>query len=276
MLLVEGAAMSRASQHYERAFESYLTRRRVPHVLVDDAKRAVLPPGTKLSCTTASGAPVKVKSFDAVVYGPGWAGASGADDDSARGMGRRSGAELAGRNLLVEVKGRRVDLRKGGSGRRESWTTVGDIASLSAWERLFGESFEAVLVFLYWLDGPALNAMEREVFRFEGRAYAHRAVLVRDYARLMRVRSPKWGTVNLSADDFGAVGVPLDVMFGTRQGAMVSDAGEGPDGPRSGRGTGRGTGRGGDTDRARAVAGSGLGAGVGDRNGVVAAGCPAA
>lgn len=180
--------MGGANHHYERAFESYLTRSKIPHVLVDDVKRAVLPAGARLLCGSVSGEDVKIKSFDAVVYG----------DDGGRS-----------RHLLVEVKGRRVDLRKGGCGRRESWTTADDIASLSAWERLFGEPFEGVLLFLYWLEGPSVNAMERETFRFEGRVYAHRAVRLREYMQRMRVRSPRWGTVNLGSDDFDAVSEPL-------------------------------------------------------------------
>ena len=180
--------VSRSNQHYERAFEAFLTRRGVPHLMVDDARRAVLPKGARLGCIDSFGETHTLKSFDAVVYGDG-----GPDQ----------------RHLLVEIKGRRVDLRRGGAGRRESWTTAEDVRSLGSWESMVGAPFEAVLLFWYWLDGPVLNALERSVFRFEGRAYAHRAVLLADYARLMRVRSPKWGTVNLGAEDLGAVGVPL-------------------------------------------------------------------
>ena len=88
---------------------------------------------------------------------------------------------------------------------------------------LFGPPFEAVLVFWYWLDGPVLNAMERGVFRFEGRAYAHRAVPIAEYARLMRVRSPKWGTVNLSTEDFERVGRPLERVLNAEREAGLFD-----------------------------------------------------
>ena len=195
--------MGGVSHHYERAFEAYLTRSKIPHVLVDDVKRAVLPAGAKLSCGSVSGADVKIKSFDAVVYG-----------DHAEN----------GRHLLVEVKGRRVDLRKGGCGRRESWTTADDVASLRVWERLFGEPFEGVLLFLYWLEGPSVNAMERETFRFEGRVYAHRAVRLREYMQRMRVRSPRWGTVNLGSDDFDAVSEPLAGLLRSGAGSVACGA----------------------------------------------------
>ncbi len=173
--------MSAARRHYERAFEAALVRAGLPYLLVDDARRAILEPGARLGVLDEHGAERRLKSFDAVVYGPE-------------------------RCALVEVKGRRVDLRRGGSGRRESWTTMDDIRSLGIWERLFGEPFVAVLVFLYWLDGPVVHAGERGLLRFEGRVYAHRAVRLTDYISEMKVRSPKWGTVDLPAGAFERIG----------------------------------------------------------------------
>jgi len=195
--------MGNPKRHYERAFEAYLIRSKIPHVMVDEARRAVLPPGSEVSVRVGTDEDTRLKSFDAVVYNGGERGE-------------------AGPHHLVEVKGRRVDLRRGGAGRRECWATMADVEGLSAWERVFGPPFEGVLLFWYWLDGPVLNAMERETFRFEGRVYAHRAVRVGDYARLMRVRSPKWGTVNLATADFEAVGVPLGSLIGAdRDGGLA-------------------------------------------------------
>jgi len=182
--LLYNPAMSGTRQHYERAFEAWLRREGLPHVLVDDARRAILPPGATPALLDAVGGTHRLKSFDFVVYG-------------------------ADRHALVEVKGRRVDLRRGGSGRRESWTTTDDIRSLTAWEGLFGEPFGAVLVFMYWLDGPAASAGEPRVFRFEGRVYAHRAVRLSDYTREMKPRSPKWGTVDLPTEAFERVAMSI-------------------------------------------------------------------
>lgn len=84
---------------------------------------------------------------------------------------------------------------------------------MSIWERLFGEPFAAVIVFLYWLDGPVALAGEERVFRFEGRSYAHRAVALRDYARVMKPRSPRWGTVDLPAEAFERLGTDLRGWF---------------------------------------------------------------
>lgn len=173
--------MAASRRHYERAFEASLRRARTPYLLVHDAERAILEPGAKLGVVQSGGQERRLKSFDAVVYG-------------------------THRHALIEVKGRRVDLRRGGAGRRESWVTMEDIRSLSIWVSLFGEPFEAVLVFLYWLDGPVQNAGEAGLFRFEGRVYAHRAVRLADYRREMKVRSPRWGTVDLPAEAFERIG----------------------------------------------------------------------
>ncbi len=199
-------AMAASRQHYERAFESALRRARLPYVLVDDAERAVLPKGARAGLVDAKGRPRRLKSFDAVVYGPQ-------------------------RHALVEVKGRRVDLRKGGSGRRENWVTLDDVGSLTTWQRLFGEPFEAVLVFMYWLDGPVVMAGEHDLHRFEGRTYTHRAVRLADYTAEMKTRSPKWGTVNLPTGVFERLGLPIgDVLSGFRP-DLMGDAELKPQGP---------------------------------------------
>jgi hypothetical protein len=84
-----------------------------------------------------------------------------------------------------------------------------DIESMSAWERLFGEPFEATLVFLHWLDGPAPIIREPGAFRFEGRSYAPRAVRVAEYTRRMCVRSPRWGTVHLPEEVYERIWADL-------------------------------------------------------------------
>ena len=74
--------------HYDLAFEHYLRQNGIPYVAVDEAKRA-------LSGRYASGqAPAKLKSFDFVVYSE------------------------AGANLLVDVKGRKLSVRRGRAANR--------------------------------------------------------------------------------------------------------------------------------------------------------------
>jgi len=165
--------------HYERAFESYLTRRRLAYIAFEEARDALLasPARLRTGCDDAGGA---LKSFDFVLYTPNG-------------------------NLLLDVKGRRVS-----GGRLESWATQDDVSSLLTWERLFGEGFRAGLVFVYWRDAEMHSALFEETFEHDGRWYAVRLALIGEYAQRMRVRSPKWRTVDLLTPDFDAIARPLD------------------------------------------------------------------
>lgn len=173
--------MAQRRHHYEQAFEHFLRARRIPYVSVDEARRALLPGPLRSS----GDPPGSLKSFDFVIYG-------------------------SDRNALVEIKGRRVRATKsGGPGRLESWTTEEDVRSLQTWGSLFGAAFEPAIVFVYWCDEMPGSALFEEVFEFQGRWYAVRAVSIAEYAGLMRPRSKRWGTVHLSKADFDRVARPV-------------------------------------------------------------------
>jgi hypothetical protein len=106
--------MADRNVHYEAAFEAYLREKKIPCVVVDEAKRSLF-------------ANAKLKSFDFVVYSKN------------------------GPNLLVDVKGRQARKK---SGSYESWSTERDIADLMQWEQVFGEGYKALLTFVYWIDPP--------------------------------------------------------------------------------------------------------------------------
>jgi len=172
--------MAQRRFHYEQAFEHYLRANRVPYVAVDEAKKALLPPGNR-SAT--------IKSFDFVVYG-------------------------AGRSLLVDVKGRMFGSGRGGSlsGRRfESWVTEEDVEGLTQWQHLFGSEFEAVFVFLYCLRQQPPDALFEEVFAFGSRWYALREVPLAAYREAMVPRSGRWGTVHVPAKRFRVISRPFSV-----------------------------------------------------------------
>ncbi len=141
------------------------------------------------------------KSFDFVVYGEGC-------------------------NLLVEIKGRRVARRRDGSSTRrlESWVAADDVASMQAWEGLFGPEFRAVFLFMYLHEDAPADGLFEEIVRHKDHWYALRALAVRDYARLMRVRSPRWGTVHLPAAAFDRLSHPF-------RGSLLTDQAPGPDAP---------------------------------------------
>src|SRR3990172_13053416 len=98
----EASDVADRDNHYEAAFEEYVRQRRIPYIAVEEAKRALF-------------AEVRLKSLDFIVYSP------------------------QGRNLLVDVKGRRFP-SGGGRSRRlwENWATGEDIESLARWEEVFG------------------------------------------------------------------------------------------------------------------------------------------
>lgn len=166
--------MAQRRHHYEQAFETYLRRSRIPYVAVDEAKKALLPRGMAIGNAGSA-----LKSFDFVIYGQGG-------------------------NLLVEVKGRRANGR-----RLECWVTREDVESLRRWEALFGPEFAAAFVFVYWHTDQPPDALFQEAFVHGERWYALRSILVRDYARGMRARSERWGTIDLPRRVFDASSTPF-------------------------------------------------------------------
>ena len=181
--------MGQRRHHYESAFERYLRDTRIPYISVNEAKKSLLPKGALLTTQADDGEPAKLKNFDFVVYGQGT-------------------------NLLVEIKGRRlpaIRLKDGtpAKPRMESWVTMGDIEALTRWRRLFGPEFEPVFVFVYWCDDVPPDGLFVETILANERWYTLRAITPDDYVGAMKVRSPRWGTMNLSAADFEALSSPF-------------------------------------------------------------------
>lgn len=149
---------------YEAAFEAYLRARRLCYVAVDETRRALLGDGGT------------VRSLDFIVYGPGEA------------------------RLLVDVKGRRFPGGPPAKPRRvwECWAERDGVEGLQNWETRFGPGYVGVLVFMYHvLPSVELPTDTPDQFEWRGHRYLLRAVSAGEYARQMRVRSPKWGTMTL-------------------------------------------------------------------------------
>ncbi len=195
--------MAQRRFHYEQAFEHYLRACRAPYIAVDEARKSLLPTAAVASITgneceagDAAGMPGgAIKSFDFVVY---------AED----------------RNLLIDVKGRMfgsANAKLLESNRRfESWVTNEDVDGLTAWERLFGEPFQAVFVFLYCLRQQPPDALFEEVFEFGGKFYAMREIALSTYRELMEPRSRRWGTVHVPTALFQQHSRPFTVRPGRR------------------------------------------------------------
>ena len=163
---------SKSVVHYEAAFEDYLRRKGLPYVAVDEAKKALF-------------AGAKLKSFDFVVYRP------------------------QGRNLLVDVKGRKLSEK---SASLQNWTTREDIDDLRQWQEIFGEGFQAMFLFMYYWPGSPQTAPRpfKDMLLFQEKWYAMMAISVADYREFMKPRSAAWGTVHLHTKDFNRLARPFE------------------------------------------------------------------
>ncbi|MEX0717683.1 MAG: HYExAFE family protein [Planctomycetaceae bacterium] len=165
--------MAIRSNHYDAAFEEFLRGTGIPYVAVDEKRRALLAGGS-------------LKSMDFIVHSRG------------------------GRNLLVDVKGRRFP--SGGETRRhkwENWATEDDLDSLLEWERVFGDGFRAVLVFAYDIVETRWLGEFDALFEHAEHCYAFYGVWADDYVREMRSRSASWETVTLPSRAFRQLRSPI-------------------------------------------------------------------
>ena len=167
--------MTRRHIHYEAAFEDYLRSCGLPYVAVDEHRKAIFS-GTR------------VKSFDFLVYRP------------------------RGRHWLVDVKGRKFPYEVSGQRRYwENWITREDLEGLTRWEQVFGDGFQAMLVFAYVLEGDGARRPTTHIHPFHEAEYAFLCVALADYRGAARPRSPKWETLTLPARIFRRVAQPIQL-----------------------------------------------------------------
>ena len=203
------SSMPTDHHHYEKAFETWLRRRRTPFVAIEQVRRSADREGP-------------IKSFDFLVH-----------------AGRR--------HYVVDVKGRRFPTVSAGRETWwENWIHWDDLEGLFAWEQHFGESYEGLLVFCYWLqlpppvtlplenrgesrDGPGsgtcetgrCSASEREdrdgprsgtvpIFSLDGRDYLMVAVPARVFAEHCRKRSARWKAVHVPEKVFTGIIRPVE------------------------------------------------------------------
>jgi hypothetical protein len=163
------------SNPYEAALEGYLQEQGLCYVAIDETRRAMLGDSP-------------VKNLDFIVHG------------------------ACGSRLLLDVKGRRFPGGPAGKPRYvwENWATQDDVVGLRRWAQLFGPEATALFVFLYRLMPTiAVPPASPDLFRWRGEQYLLRAVAVEDYLQHMRVRSPKWGTVNVPMAVFRTLARPF-------------------------------------------------------------------
>jgi hypothetical protein len=112
----------------------------------------------------------------------------------------------------VDVKGRRFPGISAGKARYtwECWADREDVSGLQCWEQRFGQGYRGLLVFTYQL-GPEVELPEgvEDLCEFRGRRYLLRAVAIDEYRQHVRVRSPKWDTVDLPTAVFQSLVRPF-------------------------------------------------------------------
>jgi hypothetical protein len=163
------------SNHYESAIEAYLRANGLCYIAVDEAKRTMLDAEP-------------VKNLDFIVYG----------DQGAK--------------LLVDVKGRRFPGGPPDRPRRvwESWVEIDDITGLIRWEERFGPDYRGLIVFAYDLQSNVeLPPDTPDIWSWRDRRYLLRAIRAVEYRQHMKVRSPKWQTVDLPHQRFREIVRPF-------------------------------------------------------------------
>jgi hypothetical protein len=163
--------------HYERAFENWLTDNHIHYIKVDEHKKAAF-------------GRCKIKSFDFLLYP---------------------------RNqqvIIAEVKGRAF---KGTSFAKltgfECWVTAEDIDGLTKWQEVFGQGHTAVFVFAYKTENIDVDFDGRDVYDFDANRYVFFVIKLDDYQEFMKLRSPKWKTVTLPADRFRQCAIQLQQLW---------------------------------------------------------------
>ena len=152
--------------HYEKAFGNWLIDNRVQYIAVDEKKRSAFGRSN-------------LKSFDYILYPPNQP------------------------IIMAEVKGRKF---KGTSFAKltgfDCWVTIDDVAGLVKWERVFGSGHSAAFVFAFKIENIDVDFDGRAVYCLGSDRYIFICVKLADYKKHMRIRSPKWQTVTLPAEDF--------------------------------------------------------------------------
>ncbi len=166
-----------AANHYERAFESWLADHRVEYIRADEHKRI----GT---------ARQSVKNFDFLLYAP------------------------SGRRIVVEVKGRTfTGASLAGLKGLECWVTRDDVRGLGMWQRALGAGHEAAFAFAYRVTKPDVDFDGHEAFCLDEARYVFFCIRLDQYRRYMRLRSPRWQTVTLSARHFRRCAIDLSALL---------------------------------------------------------------
>jgi len=178
--------MVRLKNHYEQAFNSWLVDNAVNYVYVDQHRRQ-------------SFSSNRVKTFDYLIY-PARSALSG---------------QLSGPIVIAELKGKIFrSSTLAGFRSMECWVSLEDIRGMLKWRQVIAASTcsgvaSAVFVFAYKLECIDIENDGCEIYDFDGSRYVFFCVDLSDYADNMKLRSRRWQTVNLSAENFRQKAFPI-------------------------------------------------------------------
>jgi len=165
-------------EHYERAFEEWLRRGRIPYVPVDQVRRSTDREGP-------------IKSFDFLVH-------------------------AGDRHYIVDVKGKCFpQVSRGREVYWENWIHFSDLEGLLAWEGHFGVGYTGLLVYCYWLQVPAgeggsgVPAPARTITT-GARDYLITAIPAQLFAENCRRRSTRWQAVHVPVREFTSLVKPIE------------------------------------------------------------------
>ena len=172
------AIMTKRSNHYELAFESYLRDGRVAYIAVDEQRRSLISHGS-------------LKNLDFIVY----------PSDSV--------------SLLIDIKGRRFPSGARNKQYWRNWSTWDDLSSMARWQEKVGVGSCALLVFAYEIVGKRSPLSPAQLYAFRNRWYAFLAVRVADYIQGARPLSERWKTVSMPTRLFRQRAFSFDEILST-------------------------------------------------------------
>jgi len=171
---------TRQANLYEQAFDCFLTENKLPFVWIDQSK-----------CLEFQEGPVK--NFDFLIR---------PDSESP---------------ILIELKGRTF---KGtsltGLKGLDGWVTFEDVRSLSHWLDQFQKdapTAQAVFVFAFRFVNIDIETDGWDVYDYSGEQFLFMAIPLQKYADTMKIRSPKWQTVNLFMENFRKQAIPIEELL---------------------------------------------------------------
>ncbi len=175
--------------HYELAFEAYLRNHQLAYIAIDETKRSLNKQGS-------------LKNFDFVVV----------TDE--------------GKSCLVDVKGRKFPAGQNQKRYWLNWVGREDLRSQLRWQEEFGEAFEPMFVFAYWVVGERSPVPVEELFYHRNRWYGFVSIGLRDYLAGVRVLSLAWETFTMSVQDFREKSTSLENTWFSKRGEIKQRAGE--------------------------------------------------